>query len=264
MIAKRGAAEHARLADAVRASYRSGSMLGLDADGHAVVPLQRDLLHLRAHPENFYGVASGARPYYFFPFAAGNLLGPLLLGRFFDTIGRRKMIALHLLLAGVLLAVSGWLFHAGALTATTQTIFWCAIFFIASAAASSAYLTVSEIFPLEMRAQAISLIFSIAQGFGALGSAVFGAIVAAATKEQLVEERAGRGGGRGSHAARGGLRRGRCHRVHRRRGRVVPQHGPQQKYFEDVATPLTAVEPPHVTPIEVPAGPHPPHHRHPY
>ncbi|HEY4056231.1 MAG TPA: hypothetical protein VGM39_06460, partial [Kofleriaceae bacterium] len=88
--------------------------------------------------------------------------------------------------SAMLLAVSGWLLYRGALTAQTQTALWCVIFFIASAAASSAYLTVSEIFPVEIRAQAISLIFAIAQGVGALGSALFGAIVAAATVERVV------------------------------------------------------------------------------
>ncbi|MGE0549134.1 MAG: hypothetical protein AB7O24_33445 [Kofleriaceae bacterium] len=86
----------------------------------------------------------------------------------------------------MLLGATGWLFDHGMLTAQTQAILWCVIFFIASAAASSAYLTVSEIFPLEIRAQSISLIFAIAQGFGALGSAMFGSIVASATREELV------------------------------------------------------------------------------
>ena len=137
--------------------------------------------------ERIYHVSSGSTAYYFFPFAAGNLIGPLVLGRFFDTVGRRKMIALTYCSSAVLLAVSGWLLYRGALTAQTQTVLWCVIFFIASAAASSAYLTVSEIFPVEVRAQAISLIFAIAQGFGALGSALFGAIIAAATVERVVD-----------------------------------------------------------------------------
>jgi MFS family permease len=136
--------------------------------------------------ERIYHVSSGSTAYYFFPFAAGNLIGPFVLGRFFDTVGRRKMIALTYCSSAVLLAISGWLLYRGALTAQSQTILWCIIFFIASAAASSAYLTVSEIFPVEVRAQAISLIFAIAQGVGALGSALFGAIVASATVERIV------------------------------------------------------------------------------
>ncbi|HVW40090.1 MAG TPA: MFS transporter [Amycolatopsis sp.] len=114
----------------------------------------------------FYHVPSGSVPYYFFPFAVGNLVGPLLLGPLFDSIGRRKMILGTYGLSGVLLLISAWMFHAGILSAVTQTIFWCVIFFFASAGASSAYLTVSEIFPLELRGQAISYFFALSQGAG--------------------------------------------------------------------------------------------------
>jgi MFS family permease len=131
---------------------------------------------------NIYGVQDIGL--YFFPFALGNLLGPLVLGRFFDTIGRRKMIAITYCLSAVLLAISGWLFAKGMLDAKSQTALWCAIFFIASAAASSAYLTVSEIFPMEIRAQAIAVVFAIAQAFGALGPTIFGAILDA-TREEI-------------------------------------------------------------------------------
>jgi MFS family permease len=114
----------------------------------------------------FYKIDSGSIPYYFFPFAAGNLLGPLLLGHLFDVVGRRKMILLTYGISSVLLLISAWLFDQGSLTATTQTLFWCVIFFFASAGASSAYLTVSEIFPLELRGQAISYFFALSQGAG--------------------------------------------------------------------------------------------------
>jgi MFS family permease len=130
---------------------------------------------------DFYGVKESVVGYYIFPFAAGNLAGPLLIGRYFDTIGRRKMIAVTYCTSAVLLAISGWLLYAGVLTAFTQTALWCVIFFIASAAASSAYLTVSEIFPVEIRAQAISIFFATAQAFGATAPTIFGAIIAAAT-----------------------------------------------------------------------------------
>ncbi len=96
--------------------------------------------------QNFYGTTPASTQYDFFPFAIGNLLGPLLLGRLFDTWGRRQMILLTDGLAGVALAVSAGLFHAGVLSALTQTILWCIAFFFASAGASSAYLTVSEVF----------------------------------------------------------------------------------------------------------------------
>ena len=125
----------------------------------------------------FYGVASGSAPLYLIAFAIGNLAGPLTLGHFFDTIGRRKMIAGTYLLSGFLLAVSAVLFDAGVLNAVTQTIVWCVIFYFASAGASAAYLTVSEIFPLEVRAKAIAVFFAIAQCFGALGPVIYGALI---------------------------------------------------------------------------------------
>lgn len=127
--------------------------------------------------ENFYAVPKGTTGFYIFPFAIGNLLGPLLLGPLFDTVGRRKMIFATYGLAGVVLAVSAALFQANVLNATTHVILWCIAFFFASAGASSAYLTVSEIFPLELRGQAISYFFAVAQIVGALGPVIFGALV---------------------------------------------------------------------------------------
>lgn len=125
----------------------------------------------------FYGVPSESAPLYLIAFAVGNLAGPLTIGHFFDTIGRRKMIAGTYIFSGLLLALSAVLFNAGALNALTQTVAWCIIFFFASAGASSAYLTVSEIFPLEVRAKAIAVFFAIAQCFGALGPVIYGALI---------------------------------------------------------------------------------------
>jgi MFS family permease len=127
--------------------------------------------------KQFYKVPDGRLPYYFIAFAVGNLAGPLLLGHLFDTVGRRKMISGTYLVSGVLLSVTAILFQAGALTALTQTIAWSVIFFFASAGASAAYLTVSEIFPIEVRAKAIAVFFAIAQGFGALGPVVYGTLI---------------------------------------------------------------------------------------
>jgi MFS family permease len=110
---------------------------------------------------DFYGIKADAVAYFIFPFALGNLLGPLLLGQFFDIVGRRVMVGSTYCLSAVLLFATGWLFNDDALTATTQTLLWCVIFFFASAAASSAYLTVSEIFPVEIRAQAIAFFFAL-------------------------------------------------------------------------------------------------------
>ncbi len=127
--------------------------------------------------QNFYGKTSSSAALYFFPFAVGNLLGPLLLGRFFDTVGRRKMIGGSYSIAAVVLFVSALLFKADLLSAGTHTALWCLSFFFASAGASAGYLTVSEIFPLEVRGQAISYFFSIAQLFGAAGPLIFGALI---------------------------------------------------------------------------------------
>lgn len=125
----------------------------------------------------FYGVPSASTPIYLIAFAVGNLCGPLAIGHYFDTIGRRTMISGTYLLSGVLLAFSAVLFYAGVLNAITQTLCWCVIFFFASAGASAAYLTVSEIFPLEVRAKAIAVFFAIAQCFGALGPVIYGALI---------------------------------------------------------------------------------------
>ncbi|MGZ8218985.1 MFS transporter [Methylomagnum sp.] len=125
----------------------------------------------------FYGVDPAAAPRYLLAFAAGNLMGPLVLGTLFDTLGRKTMIAGTYLLSGLLLTGSAFLFKAGVLNATTQTLCWSATFFFASAGASAAYLTVSEIFPLEVRAQAIAVFFAIAQCFGALGPVLYGHLI---------------------------------------------------------------------------------------
>src|SRR5881296_2874347 len=126
----------------------------------------------------FYSVPEQNVGGYLLPFALGNVLGPLLLGHLFDTVGRKKMITATYGLAGILLALTGWLFHADVLTAQTQTLAWTIIFFIASAAASSAYLTVSEIFPLEIRAVAIAIFYAIGTLAGGVGAPIlFGWII---------------------------------------------------------------------------------------
>jgi MFS family permease len=126
----------------------------------------------------FYGVEDARVGLYIFPFAAGNVLGPLLLGPLFDRVGRRVMITATYALSGVGLAVTGMLFVLGLLDATTQTLAWSAVFFLASAAASSAYLTVSEVFPLEMRALAISIFYAVGTGIGGFAApALFGALI---------------------------------------------------------------------------------------
>ena len=126
----------------------------------------------------FHGVAEGRVALYIFPFALGNVLGPLLLGPLFDRVGRRKMIALTYVLSGVGLGLTGWAFMLGWLDARSQALCWSAVFFLASAAASSAYLTVSEVFPLEMRAIAISIFYAVGTGAGGFAAPwLFGLLI---------------------------------------------------------------------------------------
>ena len=127
---------------------------------------------------DFYGIRADHVGWYLLPFALGNFTGPLLLGRLFDTLGRRIMIAFTYAMSGLLLAATGWLFAADLISAATQTICWMVIFFFASAAASSAYLTVSETFPLEIRALAIACFYAIGTGVGGvIGPWLFGVLI---------------------------------------------------------------------------------------
>jgi MFS family permease len=127
---------------------------------------------------DFYGVPATHVGWYILPFAAGNVLGPIVLGRFFDTWGRRPMLALTYAVSGVLLALSGYLFAAGVLSAATQTLAWTVVFFFASAAASAAYLTAGETFPLEIRALAIAFFYAVGTGVGGvIGPWLFGVLI---------------------------------------------------------------------------------------
>ncbi len=134
----------------------------------------------------FYGVADDHVGYYIVPFAIGNFLGPLLLGHLFDSVGRRFMIAATYALAGIGLLATGYAFQQEWLTATTQAIAWSVIFFVASAAASAAYLTVSEIFPLEMRAISISLFDAAGTALGGfVGPPLYGAMIESGSRDAL-------------------------------------------------------------------------------
>lgn len=125
----------------------------------------------------FYGIDTHTG-YYFAVIAIGNFLGPLLLGHLFDTVGRVPMISATYIGSGVLLLGTAWLFNQGVLTAVTLTACWCAVLFVASAGASSAYLTVSEIFPMETRAMAIAFFFAIGTAAGGIaGPLVFASLV---------------------------------------------------------------------------------------
>jgi MFS family permease len=135
----------------------------------------------------FYQVRPQDIGWFLLPFAAGNFAGPLLLGRLFDSIGRRVMIAGTYALSGVLLAITGWLFAHDLLSAQLLTLCWCVVFFFASAAASAAYLTVSESFPLETRALVIGVFNAFGNGVGGIAApAIFGALIASGSRDNLL------------------------------------------------------------------------------
>jgi len=135
----------------------------------------------------FYGIAADRVGLYILPFAIGNFLGPVLLGPLFDTLGRKPMIAATYALAGILLAVTGQLFEMGLLSATTQTAMWSVVFFFASAAASAAYLTVGECFPLEVRALTIALFYAFGTLIGGVGGPwLFGVLIESGDRGDIV------------------------------------------------------------------------------
>ena len=135
----------------------------------------------------FFSVSSKRVSVYILPFALSNFLGPLILGRYFDSIGRKKMIAATYGLSGILLAISALIFAGGGQTAFSQAIWFTIIFFIASSAASSAYLTVSEVFPLEIRAFAISIFYAAGTLVGGVAApSLFARLIASGSKTELM------------------------------------------------------------------------------
>ncbi|MBV9078559.1 MAG: MFS transporter [Methylobacteriaceae bacterium] len=178
---------------------------------------------------DFYGVGADKVGLYILPFAAGNFLGPVLLGPLFDTVGRRPMIASTYVLSGLLLAVSGWMFQAGLLSATGQTIAWMVVFFFASAAAGSAYLTVGETFPLEIRALAIAVFYAIGTGVGgAAGPILFGSLVESGSRPAVF----------------GGYLAGSAVMIGAGLVQWIWGVASEGRSLEDIATPLSAVEAP--------------------
>jgi MFS family permease len=159
-------------------TYRTRTLVGLTLMGAQAFFYNAIFFTYALILTDFYGVPSEHVGWYLLPFAAGNFLGPLLLGRFFDTIGRKTMIAATYGVSGLLLAATGYLFGLGVLSAESQTAAWMLIFFFASAAASSAYLTVGETFPLEIRALAIAFFYAIGTGIGGIaGPFLFGLLI---------------------------------------------------------------------------------------
>ena len=140
--------------------YRSRSILSLVLMGAQAFFYNAIFFTFALVLTRFYGVPGASVSVYLFPFAIANALGPFVLGPLFDSVGRKLMIVLTYALSSVLLAATACLFRAGVLTAGTQTLAWTVTFFVSSCAASSAYLTVSEIFPLEIRALAIAIFFA--------------------------------------------------------------------------------------------------------
>ena len=167
--------------------YRSRTVLGVALMGSQAFCYNAVLFTYALVLTKFYAVPSGQVGWFMLPFALGNFLGPLLLGRFFDTLGRKRMITATYALAGILMAAVGWMFAQGWLDATGQTLAWTVIFFFASAAASSAYLTVGETFPLEVRAVAISVFYAMGTAVGGIaGPVVFGHLIQTGSRDEVM------------------------------------------------------------------------------
>lgn len=167
--------------------YRQRTILGIALMGSQAFCYNAVLFTYALVLTKFYGIPSGQVGWFMLPFALGNFAGPLVLGRLFDSLGRRTMITATYALSGVLMAGVGFLFAQGALSATQQTIAWTVIFFFASAAASSAYLTVGETFPLEVRAVAISVFYAIGTAVGGIaGPVVFGILIQSGERGEVL------------------------------------------------------------------------------
>ncbi|MGV9528272.1 MFS transporter [Streptomyces cellulosae] len=167
-IHQRGRTTFAEIARTVFARYRRRSTLGFALFIGQAFLYNAITFGFGAILTQFFDVPSGHTGYYFAVIAAGNFLGPLLLGKLFDTVGRRIMISGMYVLSGALLFGTAWLFDRGSLTAVTMTACWCVVLFFASAGASSAYLTVSEVFPMETRAMSIAFFYALGTAAGGI------------------------------------------------------------------------------------------------
>lgn len=175
------------IAKTMFARYRSRSILGLALMTSQAFLYNAIFFTYALVLTNFYNVSPYKTGLYLLPFAAGNFLGPLVLGAFFDTVGRKQMIAGTYAVSGLLLISTGYLFNLHWLTASGQTGLWTVIFFFASAAASSAYLTVSEIFPLEIRALAIAFFYSLGTGAGGIAAPwLFGSLIGTGSRAEVM------------------------------------------------------------------------------
>jgi MFS family permease len=166
--------------------YRSRSILGLALMVSQAFVYNAIFFTYALVLSRYYSVPASMTGIYLFPFAITNFLGPLLLGPLFDTLGRRQMIAFTYATSALLLVITGWLFTHSLLTTFSQVALWTLLFFFASPAASSAYLTVSELFPLEMRALAIALFYSAGTAVGGIAAPwLFGKLIDAGSREYL-------------------------------------------------------------------------------
>jgi len=166
--------------------YRERSVLGLSLMTAQAFLYNAIFFTYALVLNRYYGVSFEITGLYLMPFALSNFIGPMVLGHFFDTLGRRPMIAGTFTASALVLIVTGYLFERGALTATSQTVLWTVMFFFASSAASSAYLTVSEIFPLEVRALAIAIFFSIGTAVGGVVAPwFFGVLIDSGSRRAL-------------------------------------------------------------------------------
>ncbi len=161
----------------VMKEYPDRGVLGLALMASQAVLYNATLFGMVQVMTTFFHASDANAPLYIIPFAAGNLLGPWLLGPLFDSVGRKTMISLSYVTAGVILLVTAWLFYQHDLSATTLTICWAVCFFFASAGASAAYLTVSEIFPMETRAMAIALFYACGTGIAIAAPWTFGKMI---------------------------------------------------------------------------------------
>ncbi|MGW1268592.1 MFS transporter [Streptomyces sp. NPDC002491] len=167
-VHQRRSVSFVEIARTVFSDYRRRSILGFSLFIGQAFLYNAITFGFGAILTRFFDVPSGDTGYYFAVIAIGNFCGPLLLGKLFDTVGRRVMISSTYLLSGVLLFGTAWLFDQGSLNATTMTACWCAVLFFASAGASSAYLTVSEVFPMETRAMSIAFFYALGTAAGGI------------------------------------------------------------------------------------------------
>ncbi|MFJ2906703.1 MFS transporter [Streptomyces sp. NPDC087212] len=173
-IEQRGSVGFGEISRTIFSTYRKRAVLGFSLFIGQAFLYNAITFGFGAILTKFFNVPTGNTGYYFAVIALGNFFGPLLLGRLFDSVGRRVMISSTYLVSGVLLFATAWLFSRGSLNATTLTACWCVVLFFASAGASSAYLTVSEIFPMETRAMSIAFFYALGTAVGGIsGPLVF-------------------------------------------------------------------------------------------